>query len=127
MQVRHCKNGVVEFSLNAEELANSIGSQLQDYIYDPDTKMRFLTLRLPYYFSVLQYLGSDANFPQDDFCEYYEEFFHTVISKEFEDCTSKEDDRYRMADEFTMLIESTTGLPSKYLDLWQLAKKKVNG
>ena len=126
---RQCKNGSFEVSMNSINIAKSIGSRLRSYVDDPEDYLSFYSKRLPYYFSVLKHVTTQLKhvksqefFNPKELKAYYLEFFVKIQTKNFENCVEN-DDRFRIADEFARLMETTDGLPLAHLDLWERAKK----
>ena len=119
---RYCKNGAIEVSLKSRNIAMNIFAGISDYCDNMDKSEKFYSERIPYYFSVLPYVDSSEIFRSKLNDDYYFKFFKSIVSKKFKGRKRKNDDRYRVADEFTHLVESTEGLPEKFVQLWQQAK-----
>ena len=119
---RYCKNGAIDVSLKSTNIAKNVFAGIRRYCNKKDKTEKFYSKRIPYYFSVLPYVDLSKMFQSKMIEDYYLNFFKLVISRKFKGRKVKNDDRHRVADEFTQLVESTEGLPEKFVQLWHQAK-----
>ena len=119
---RYCKNGPIEVALSPTDIAMNVLSGIKRYCDNKNKIYKFYSQRISFCFSSLPYVDSSELFQSKMIEDYYLNFFKLVISRKFKGRKVKNDDRHRVADEFTQLVESTEGLPQKFVQLWQQAK-----